>query len=345
MNITNFTSPPPGLDKRSSRGDQYSITHKTKPGDDYPELYTITANLEGDVQISLDISRSKDAPGFKVGKGPKGGYSYFGTDLANPESYVMHQFWPRTEAKGVIILRGQAIEAKGPGMFVHAIQGMRADLVATRWNFCHFQSNLHGGISTLQMEFTTTEAYGKSSTGNGYVTVNVGSMVVAGKLVGVTAETKHRDQVLPEKAEVISRATHLKTTLDPFTGYKAPTEFLFQWGAPSILRDVPGRFDASVQVDVGQPDNYKGLVEKVDVLAEIPYVIKTMVNYVSGTKPYIYQVRLLSLSIVYPMILNYCSQWINPATLTITGPDALIPGLSQGLKVEGHLYNEATFIS
>jgi hypothetical protein len=28
----------------------------------------------------------------------------------------------------------------------------------------------------------------------------------------------------------------------------------------------------------------------VDVLAEIPYVIKTMVNYVAGTKPYIYQV-------------------------------------------------------
>jgi hypothetical protein len=35
----------------------------------------------------------------------------------------------------------------------------------------------------------------------------------------------------------------------------------------------------------------KGLIEKVDVLAEIPYVIKSVVNYVAGTKPYIYQVR------------------------------------------------------
>ena len=38
------------------------------------------------------------------------------------------------------------------------------------------------------------------------------------------------------------------------------------------------------------------MIEKVDVLAEIPYVIKTMVNYVAGTKPYIYQVTQPSLS-------------------------------------------------
>lgn len=291
VNVTNFVTPPPGLDKRSSRGDQYSITHKSKPGSDTPEWYTITANLGDDLQISLDISRSADAPGFKIGKGPKGGFSYFGQDLANPESYVMHNFWPRTRAKGVLILHGKAVEANGPGMFVHAIQGMRPNLVAARWNFAHFQSDDYGGVSTVQMEFTTTEDYGKHSTGDGFVAVNVGSIVVGGKLVAVTAETKYRNESLPDDAEIVSRATHTKTADDPDTGYQAPTELLFQWGAPSLLKDVPGRVSAEVRYDVGQPNDYKGLVQKVDVLGEIPYVIKTMVNYVAGTKPYIYQVR------------------------------------------------------
>ena len=49
--------------------------------------------------------------------------------------------------------------------------------------------------------------------------------------------------------------------------------------------------DATTQVELGPPNASKGLIEKVDVLAEIPYVIKTMVNYVAGTKPHIYQVR------------------------------------------------------
>jgi len=35
-----------------------------------------------------------------------------------------------------------------------------------------------------------------------------------------------------------------------------------------------------------------GLMEKVDVLAEIPYVIRKGLAAVTGTKPYIYQVRL-----------------------------------------------------
>jgi hypothetical protein len=38
-------------------------------------------------------------------------------------------------------------------------------------------------------------------------------------------------------------------------------------------------------------------------------------------------------------------QWLNPAKLSVSGPDALVPGLSAGLEIEGTLYSEATFIS
>jgi len=211
-------------------------------------------------------------------------------------------------------------------MFVHAIQGMRPDLVASRWNFAHFQSTAHGGVSAIQMEFTTTNAHGRKGAGSGYVNVNVGGLVVGGKLAAVTAETKWPDEAQPETADIVSRAQHLKGVHDPDTGYMQPTELLFRWAAPSILPDAPGSIEGTLTVDVGGLTEPKGLIEKVDFLAEIPTVVKAVVNYVAGTKPYIYQ-------------------WINPAKLVLTGPDLILPGLAGGLEVEGFLYNEATFIS
>lgn len=290
MNVTNFVTPPPGLDKRSSKADEYSITYKSKPGTEFPESYTVTANLDNDLQITLDLSRPASVPGFKVGKGPKGGFSYFGPDTENAEGYVVHRFWPRFLASGLLVHKGHAITIKAPGMFVHAIQGMRPNLVAARWNFAHFQSDAHGGVSAIQMEFTTTDAYGRKGAGSGFVTVNVGSLVLGGKLAAVTAETKWPDEEQAESAGVMSRAVHSKKAHDSDTSYDAPTELVFRWAAPSIVPGAAGPLDATLTLDVGTPDAYKGLIEKVDVLAEIPYVIKTMVNYVAGTKPYIYQV-------------------------------------------------------
>ena len=45
-----------------------------------------------------------------------------------------------------------------------------------------------------------------------------------------------------------------------------------------------------VEMDVGTLDQPKGLIERVDIMAEIPYVLKAAVSYVAGTKPYMYQV-------------------------------------------------------
>lgn len=326
INVTNFVTSPAGLDKRSSKADQFSITCKPSSDPSYPEKYVINANLSDDLQLSLDVSRPASVPGFKVGKGSKGGFSYFGADLDKPEGYVVHRFWPRTVVSGHIIHKGQARTVKGVGMLVHAIQGMRPNLVASRWNFAHFQSNAHGGVSAIQMEFTTLDTHGRYGAGSGGVVVNVGSLVLGGKLAVVTAETKWPDEVPEESSPVMSRATHLGPVHDPDTGYKLPTALDFRWAGPSILPASQGTVSASLYVDVGNPSAPKGLIEKVDVLAEIPYVIKTMVNYVAGTKPYIYQ-------------------WQNHVKLILRGPDSIIPGLSEGLEIEGVLYNEASFIS
>jgi len=333
LNVTNFATPPPPnslrtFDKRSSKSDQFTVFHKETPSDaQYSESYDISANLGDDLQISLTVSRPKGVPGFKLGRSPRGGFSYFGKDIEHPDGYVVHRFWPRTHCAGHIIRKGKAIEANGTGMFVHAIQGMRPNLVAARWNFADFQSDELGGTSAIQMEFTTTDAHGLK--GSGGVRVNVGCLVVAGKLVAVTGETVWSGQPVTEDAAVKSRTVHLQPEHDPDTGYKAPTNLRFEWAGPSVSSIAKGDVKAVLDVDVGGRAAPKGLVEKVDVLAEIPFVLKAFVNYVAGTKPYIYQ-------------------WLNPTSLVVTAPAALIDGTGEGEKtisIPGVLFNEATFIS
>jgi hypothetical protein len=322
-NVANFY---PGEDKRSSKSDQFTIAYKSTPGAEFEESYSILGRFGDDLQVSIDIKRPATIPGFKIGKGPKGGFSYFGPDVAKPEGYVVHRFWPRFASTGIIVNNGQATSFAGPGMFVHAIQGMRPNLVAASWNFAHFQSDEHGGVSAIQMELTTTDAYGKKGTGSGKVVVNVGSLVVGGKLAAVTAETKWPGEPVADKLTVLSRATHHDKSLDDFTGYNIPSTISFDWAGPSVVPGVEGNLRAGLSVQVGTPGKEIGLIEKVDVMAEIPGFVKAVVSYVAGAKPYIYQ-------------------YLNPATLKITGPDALVPGLSGGLEVKGRLYNEATFIS
>lgn len=303
INVSNFTTPPPGLDKRSCRSDQFTISHKTLPKSpdsplEYAESYTININYSSDLQISLDVRRPTSVPGFKVGKGPKGGYSYFGHDLEKPDGYVIHRFWPRAVATGHVIQNGKATSVEGPGMFVHAIQGMRPNLVAARWNFGHFQSQQHGGVSAILMDFTTINDYGGKGAGSGFVNVSVGGLVIANKLVAVTAETKWPGEEPDDNAEVKSRATHLNAAHDPDTGYDEPSQLLFHWAGPSLLPEAPGHVTGTVNADLGGPGKEKGLIEKVDFLAEIPTVVKAVVSYVAGTKPYIYQVCFLSFEVL-----------------------------------------------
>ncbi|KZV68286.1 oxidative stress survival Svf1-like protein [Peniophora sp. CONT] len=315
INISNFVTPPPGLDKRSSKSDQITITHKDIPGGgEHPELYTITVNCGDDLKVMLDVRRPVAVPGVKVGKGPKGGYSYFGTDKASPEGYVVHRFWPLTQTTGHVVVKGvtRAVQ-EAPGIFIHAIQGMRPNLVAARWNFVHFKSLTHPGTTAVQMEFTTTDSYGKKGSGSGYVSVNVGVLTTDGKLAAVTAETKWPGDKA-EEGTIVSRVDHLKPIIDPDTTYAAPTALLFTWKAPSLVGS--GDIKAVLQVDVGEPSAPKGLIEKVDVLGEIPGAVKSIVSYVAGTKPYIYM-------------------WMNPAKLILNGSD----------EVDGYAYIEASYIS
>jgi hypothetical protein len=283
----------------------FTIVHRDTSDPDYSENYTINVNVGPEIQLSIIVSRPNSVPGVKVGKSPNGGYTYFGQNKDRPDGYVVHRFWPRTKfsghltwgANGSAMGGGSGIEEiKGVGMMVHAIQGLRPNLVARRWNFCWFTGTLPAGdgheaegVSGIMMEFTTPEAYGRKRGGEGGVTVNVGNITIGDKVI-VTAETKWPDEAAASNVPIMSRATHMDTLLDKDTGYNAPQSILFSW--QGLVTNSPVAAEstkAELLLDVGAGKESKGLIEKVDVLAEIPKVLKAVVN-MTGTKPYIYQV-------------------------------------------------------
>jgi len=64
-----------------------------------------------------------------------------------------------------------------------------------------------------------------------------------------------------------------------------------EWEWEGERRDGQGRLGAKLVVEeAGASEGKGGLMEKVDVLAEIPFLIRKGLAAVTGTKPYIYQV-------------------------------------------------------
>lgn len=314
-NVTNFSAPPPSsvhstsgqaYDKRSCKSDQFSILVDPAA----PDTYHIQGNYDANTQISITYKRVDGVPGWKLGAGPKGGMTYFGAekganstkDSEGPaysnasDGYVVHRFWPKCSVTGIVRMGNDVVSLeKGTnGIFIHAIQGMRPNLIAQKWNFGYFSSSSssEGGegaeakedtsTSVVMMEFTTPSNYGAK-------TVNVGSIVVDDQLVAVIAD---------------GIVTHLDTDpIDPDTGYPAPGKIQYSWKngtslLPSLSKQAgSGKVEAEIVLDVTADEasadgqrNFKGLIEKVDVLAQIPYLVKKVISYVAGTKPYIYTV-------------------------------------------------------
>jgi len=185
-------------------------------------------------------------------------------------------------------------------MYVHAVQGMKPHHAACRWNFGNFQGKQ---ISAVMMEFTTPPSYGSQVCNVGAVAKEDGSMVAA---------------------MVENAAIHKTTTLDPETGWEPPTSLELSWW---------GKTKEGVEVTAITDSNLEHLVERVDVLAEIPAVIKAFIAGIAGTKPFIYQVLSN-----FGRRRDSDKQHCDPVTLRYMAGDEVG-------EDEGILYSEATFIS
>ncbi|TIA70227.1 hypothetical protein E3P91_03211 [Wallemia ichthyophaga] len=325
ISANNFSSPPSfstnKYDRRSCSADQFSILHEQLPNQD--ECYRINAKIDNEVQIVINFIRPASCSGFKLGNGPNGGFTSLGNDKSSNkrDGYVVHRFWPRVRTEGQVIVRGKLVDAIGHGTFIHAIQGMRANLIARAWNFALFQSNQHGGVASILMEFESTEGYGAATRteGGGGVKVTIGALVAGDKLLSVTGSTTYPGQM----PQGLTAAEHRNTLKDPETSYIVPSEVRYVWGGTAIENKKAIRGEMLVNYKE-KDDVSRGLIEKVDFLAHIPYVVRKAVHVFAKTKPYIYQ-------------------YLNPTELQLDLPEGVAE--STKLTVQGTAFTEQSFIS
>lgn len=234
------------------------------------------------VVVSLEFKRIDK--GFKVGEGK----TFLGGDDAKSAGFVSHKFWPRAESKGTFIIDQQIHDIEGEGIFIHAIQGMQPQLIATHWNFVDFHSN---EASINMMQFKTTKQYGS-------VSINQGSLVLNDKLVCVCVDN-HLELLDLER--------------DPETEYDVPKRIKLTWKGKTIKEQGEVK-----DVNITMLGETKNLLDKIDVLAEIPFVVRKIVQ-TFVVKPYIYQ-------------------WLDQVKAEITIGDKTI-------VTEGHCFQELVFVS
>lgn len=132
--------------------------------------------------------------------------------------------------------------------------------LASRWNFASFHGTTY---SAFIMEYTTPPSYGST-------VVNVGGIVKNGEILyaGSSNTVSHEDSVP-----------------DSDNDWPEPKAIKYTWsGQTKDGKDVKASLDAPL----GRR------LDRVDVMAEVPGVIKSIVGSVAGTRPYIYQVCLLT---------------------------------------------------
>ncbi|PSK35385.1 hypothetical protein C7M61_004631 [Candidozyma pseudohaemuli] len=237
--------------------------------------YHLKSLVNEDSLVDLTVKRL--TPGVVFGKD---GTTLYGDDLENPWGSMRHAFWPRCSVTGKLSLKNNVqLEIDGFTMFVMALQGMKPHHAAKSWNFLNFQSP---HFSAVQMEFTTPRSYATTK-------VNIAILAKDDKVVltSIDNEVTHEDAEIDE------------------VGWNVPKGITFNFSKD-------GADSETVAVVSGKLNQ---LVERVDVMAEIPQFVKNIVSGVSGAKPYIYQ-------FCNPLSIKYGSE-----------------------TEEGIGFNEATFIS
>jgi hypothetical protein len=231
----------------------------------FADSVAVELNTEGDaITIKsasnesnlINLTLKRTSPGFQVGKDGK---TNFGTDPANPWGHVFHRFWPRCTVTGKMQTESKTYDMKGRGLLSKAIQGMKPHHAAAKWNFVYFNTPSY---TAVLMEFTTPASYA-------HTTISLGGIAKDGEIVYAGSTT----------------AKHTKTTSDDECNWPEPMAIALEWKGDGASGKP---FDASITGDLPQR------TDRVDVMSHIPGFVKSIVGGVVGTRPYIYQVNIIS---------------------------------------------------
>lgn len=139
------------------------------------------------------------------------------------------------------------------------------------------------------MEFTTPSSYGST-------VVRVSGIATDGKILFANTGAGH--------------VKHAETKEDTETGWPEPTSASYKW---------EGKTEDGKEASALLEGTLGPRLDRIDVMSEVPSIIKTFVATAAGTKPYIYQFGPKS-------------------TIEVKVGDEI-------KKEEGSLFTEATFIS
>lgn len=259
----------------------------------------------------VDLVFRRVTPGFQVGKN---GTTYYGTDPEQPWGEMRHRFWPRCAVTGTIVTPETSYDFKGRGCFVHAIQGMKPHHAAAMWDFVTFQTPTY---SAVMMEFTTPAAYASTR-------VNVGGVVRDNEIVyaGATNTVKH-----------------LESKEDPETNWPEPISMEYKWEG----KTKNGQLSATLSGPLGDR------LDRIDVLFNIPSIIKSLVGGVVGTKPYVYQVRYLIVThqlfsntgVVFQLPTGFsCSLYQEWRRCSCRGTGGILQRNEFHLIMQGHIFHD-----
>lgn len=220
------------------------------------ENSTYVLKFSANEESNVDLTVVRLVPGVIFGKD---GSTIFGDDIKEPWGTVRHLFWPRCSVVGTVVTPKRTFEINGYTMFVMALQGMKPHHVAKTWNFLNFQSE---EFSAVQMEFTTPISYANAKVNIGIVT--------------------SKDKIL--LTSINNVVVHSELEIDE-VGWPAPKAIAFNFISDK-KEEQPLDTDKTFATVSGKLTK---LVERVDVMAEVPQFVKTIVSGVAGARPYIYQ--------------------------------------------------------
>ncbi|KAJ3122483.1 putative cell survival pathways protein [Physocladia obscura] len=168
------------------------------------------------------------------------------------DGFVDAAFYPRHEATGTISFEGKTTNVVGWGSSSHVIQ--YKPQVPAKWNFVNLQNEKD---AIMLYEFDLPKG-GKCT--------SIGTVVRNGRTIAVTTT---------------NRSVHVQKQNDSkFSGYDVPTQlFVVLNGKTQDLGE-----DVHVEISIVQ----KNLLDAIDVLAQLPYLLKVFIQTFI-TAPYVYQ--------------------------------------------------------
>lgn len=125
---------------------------------------------------------------------------------------------------------------------------------ARKWNFLSFHGPTH---SAILMEFTAPVAYAET-------VVAVGAVVTDGKIIFAGASPN-------------TSVAHTKTLTDKTNKLEEPVEATYTIGSPTGTERAIVTGPIAPRLDL------------IDIMGELPAIVKSIASSASGTRPYIYQ--------------------------------------------------------